>query len=234
MNFIRLTFALASLVIAAQVHADPAPSKVAVSFNRIYVPDGYDDNDSVQIIGEGAYANSCYHNAETRVKVNHFDKTIFLEPMAYKYSGYCLQVIIPFHRTVDLGILQSGTYQIYQVTDGRRLGQITINPSKASSPDDRLYAPVSQSYFQGASGNKVVLAGDMPVSCMILKEIKKQVQNDVIVLQPVVDIDSSQPCVQGSYHFEVATSIGSVKNGKYFLQVRAMSGKSVSSLVDIR
>ena len=66
------------------------------------MPDGFVSNDTAQIVGEGMFSNSCYRHAETTVRVDHVNKTIHVGPVAYKYNGYCLQVILPFDRVVDV------------------------------------------------------------------------------------------------------------------------------------
>ncbi len=236
MNLVKSAFAILALLFAVQQASaeNHTPMLVPVNFKKIYIPDGFDDNDNVQIVGEGLFANSCYRFAETKVRVDHNTKTIHLGPLAYKYPGYCLMVILPFDRTVDVGILKEGTYTIVQETDGATLGQIGVKTTISKEPDDYLYAPISQAFFipRGLI-NKVYLTGDFPTSCMKLKEVKSQVQSDVLVIQPMAEIDPSVPCVDGKFHFETTADVRFMKSGRYLLHVRSMNGKSVNNLVDV-
>jgi hypothetical protein len=154
--------------------------------------------------------------------------------VAYKYNGLCLQVILPFERVIDLGVLKAGTYKITQSGGKRNLGSIRIQKSKTEQPDDYLYAPISQAFLQSrALSNRVFLVGNFPVSCMKIKEVKANVQGKVLVVQPIAEIDSSVPCVEGSYTFETSKDLGAVPGGRYLLHVRSMNGKAVNNLVDI-
>ncbi len=225
---------LTSLLFAAPAMADASPTLEPVSFDKIYTPDGFDSNDNVQIVGEGVFSNSCYRHAETKVWVDHEKMTIRLGPVAYKYGGYCLQVILPYDRTVDIGILNAGTYKIVQSVSGRSLGTITIKPATTLDPDDYLYSPVSQALVQSKNGKTgVYLMGDFPLSCMKMKEVKFQVQPDVLVVQPISEIDPSQPCVQGKFPFSVNKDVGAMNAGRYLLHVRSINGKAINNLFDV-
>jgi hypothetical protein len=223
----------AAIIFSIHAGAQEGPSQVPVQFTRTYAPLGFDDNDNIQIVGEGAFPNSCYRQAETKVAVDHPGKTITLAPTAYKYGGMCLQVILPYDHVVDIGLLQKGTYTIVQ--DGKSIGHIDIRKSAVRDPDDYMYAPISQAYFQSrGTSNQVYLTGDFPLSCWKLKQVKFDIQPDVLVIQPIAEVDPSLPCTPGKFHFETATEVGSMKPGRYLLHVRSMNGKSVNNLIDIR
>lgn len=237
MNLITTTLAIIAISFTFQAKAaeDNIPIKVSTSFGKIYVPAGFDNNDNVQIVGEGMFPNTCYRYAKTSVQVDHAAKTIRLDTVAYKYPGVCLQVIVPFDRVVDLGILKEGEYSIITNNDNQNVGRVSINESKSREPDDFMYASVSQAYFQSkASVNKVFLSGNFPSSCMKLKEVKSEVQSEVLIIQPIAEIDPSVPCVEGQFHFETSVVVGSMKPGRYLLHVRTMNGKSVNNLIDVR
>lgn len=235
MNLIRTTLAIIAIIFTIQAKAeDNTPIKVPISFGKLYVPVGFDNNDNVQIVGEGMFPNTCYRYATTLVKVDHKAKTIRLNTVAFKYPGVCLQVMVPFDRVVDVGILKEGEYSIITNNDNQNVGRVSIHTSKTKEADDFMYAPISQAYFQSKNSvNKVFLTGNLPSSCMKLKEIKSQIQSDVLVIQPIVEIDPSVPCVGGQFHFETSVDVGFMKSGRYLLHVRTMNGKSVNNLVDV-
>jgi hypothetical protein len=217
----------------ASAFADTAPAKVPVAFNHVYVVDGFDNNDNVQIVAAGRFNNSCYRNADTNVQIDHATKTIHMAPNAFKYNGTCLQVMMPFDRVVDFGILQEGTYTLVQ---GQNvvLGKINIHHSNVREADDAMYAPISQAYFENENGaNKVFLTGEFPLSCMRVKEVRFNVQPEALVIQPIAEIDHSAPCTKGSFPFHTSTNVGPMKSGRYLLHVRSMNGKAISSLFDV-
>jgi hypothetical protein len=233
----KLIITAAFLVLNFTAHyasADNSPDIVTAGFSKIYVPDGFDDNDHVQILGEGGFPNSCYRYAGTGVEVDHQQMTITLKTTAYKYHGMCLTFVMPFGHEIDLGILKAGKYSILQKSDGKVIGDITINKSITADADDFNYAPITQAFFKsGCITDHVYLTGNFPLSCMKLKEVRNHVQSDVFVLQPIVEIDTSKPCVEGEYPFKTAVNAGFLNKGRYLLHVRSMNGKAINNLIDV-
>jgi hypothetical protein len=227
------TLAVIAIMFTIQAKAE-TPTKVPTNFAKVYIPDGFDDNDNVQIVGEGVFPNSCYRSAESSVRVDDATKTIHVSTEAFKYPGVCLQVILPYDRVVDVGLLKAGTYSVIRDTDGQTIGQVGIHETKSKEPDDFIYAPISQAYFKSkASSNRVLLSGIFPSRCMKLKEVRTQVQSDVLVILPIVEIDRSIPCTPVRHHFDTVANVGYMKPGRYLLHVRSMNGKAINNLVDV-
>lgn len=221
-------------LISFNAHAE-SPGRVGVNFNRVYVPEGFDSNDNVQFVGEGLFANSCYRPAQTKVTVDDTTKTITVSPAAYEYEGLCLQVILPFDRVVDVGILKGGDYTILRANSNEELGELHVNQATTRSADDFLYAPVEQAYLHQKNGKKTIyLTGQFPMDCMKLQEVKATINKDVIVLQPIAAMNEGASCKQGQFPFEASVDVSTASKGRYLIHVRSMNGKAVNSLVDIR
>ena len=228
-----LVLLLASLTFSGFALAQENPVKVPVSFKRIYVPEGFDDNDNVQFVGEGLFSSSCYRYSDTAVSVNHTDKIINISTNAFKYNGVCMMLVLPFDRVVDVGILKQGTYSIVQGQTGLQVGSIVVKSSTRGEPDDNLYAPISQALFTSKGGvNKVTLTGDFPLSCMKLRKVETHVLTDSLIIQPIAEMVNTG-CKDGTFPFETEVDFGTVKPGRYLLHVRSMNGKSINSLVDV-
>jgi len=238
----RFILTAAALLAANLVFAAPVtkaePTTEAVTFSKIYVPLGFDSNDNVQFVGEGVFSNSCYRPATVTTNVDVATKTIKVSPVAYKYAGLCLQVILPYHRVVDVGVLPAGTWQVVQV-DGKAIGQIKVAPALTADPDDYLYAPISQAYVHETNGKEeLMLNGNFPNSCMSMKEVKFDVQDDVIVVQPIAQMSTDAAC-QGAGRgpavpFTQVVQLGSIKAGRYLLHVRSMNAQAINTLIDIQ
>ena len=234
MSFLRITFSVFAILSAAQSHAAFEPDIVPVTFDRVYVPDGFDDNDHIQVIGEGFFPNSCYRYAFTKVDVNHNDKIITLQPFAYKYDSICIQMLINYNHPLDLGVLPAGRYNIISYGSNKSLGHISVRPAKSKDADDYMYAPISQAFFISSKGqNKINMNGNFPLSCMKIKEVKVDAQEGILLVQPIAFIDNSMTCVQGSYAFKAQGNVPSVKPGRYFMHVRTTNNKSINSPIDI-
>jgi len=234
----KLLLIFLSLFISINVMAGvggPKPILVPSKFNKLYVPEGFDSNDNVQIVAEGYSPNNCYRYAFTKVEVDHRTRKISLASSSFKYGGDCLDVTIPYDRVLDLGILSEGTYSVIQTYDNKIIGEIHIGATEKLEADDYLYAPITQAYFKvGRCSNKVLLTGNFPLSCMKLKEVRTNVQPEVFVLQPIVELDKSVACKEGQFPFEKSVKADGLESKKrYLLHVRSVNGKAINSLVDV-
>jgi hypothetical protein len=228
---IALTLCL-SLLTALVAHAEPVLQ--STSFSKIYSPQGFDSNDNVQFVGEGSFRNTCYRPAPTSFQVDQDKKVITVGPAAYEYGGICLQVILPFERVVDLGILKPGTYTVLQQPAGDKLGEINVAQARTDSADDYLYAPVSQAFFkQKGDVVQVVLTGNFMTNCMSLDHVKVHVDKEALVLQPIAKLEDRNGCLRGRFPYSKVVEIHNVPKNRYLLHVRSLDGKAFNSLVDV-
>ena len=215
--------------------ADPALNPVIVdsNFHTGYLPDGFDTNDSVEIVGEGLLNNSCYRAANVDVNVNTTEMKIELRPKAYFYDTLCLQVLIPYHQVISLGILNAGHYRVVDMTRKLDLGELNVRLATSANPDDFLYAPVSQAYFKYESGKAyVTIAGEFTNSCMELTQVLMNVQAKVVTVQPIMEMREGDVCATGMFPFERKIQISGLSpRQRYLLHVRALNGKSVNNLI---
>lgn len=226
-----VSLSMVSLTAKAQLE----PVKVPFTFSKMYAPSGFDSNDIVQIVGEGVFKNACYRHAETKVIVNDESRTVTIEAAAYEYSGLCLQVIVPFERTVDIGILKSGKWDILQGSTEKRLGSVVVTTAISQSADDFQYAPVSQAFFQQTEGrNEVLLSGEFTNSCLSIQEVKVNVETEAIVVQPIAQLNDGPDCKMGRFPFLQTVNVGPLAKGKYLLHVRSMNGNAVNTIVSAR
>lgn len=232
----RLIFATAALMmLTIPAHADDTAFKPMVKpalFNELYIPGGFDDNDVVQIVGEGMFRNSCYRPGPANAKVDQQNFTVTLDATAYEYPGICLQVILPFERTIDLGILRDGTYKVIQ--NGEQMTTFTVAKAKSISPDDYLYAPISQAFFRQENGvSKIALSGEFRSDCMKLDRVLTHIEHKVIVVQPIATMQERGNCQEGKFPFNTVVTVNNVPKGRYLIHVRSMNAKAVNTLVDV-
>lgn len=211
------------------------PRQVPVLFQKVYVPIGFDSNDHVQLVGEGLFQHTCYRHAETSVRVDATNKKIVLGPVAYKYSGLCLQMILPFERIIDVGVLPEGQWEIVQGPQQEKVGDLNVAAATKPEADDYLYAPVSQATLgQTASGTEVTLTGEFRNSCLSVDTVKVSLQPDVIVMQPITKMDNSGGCRDGVFPFTEVVPLAPMTPGRYLLHVRSMGGNALNSLVEVK
>ena len=226
------TVLASALIQVSTALAQTDPTRVAATYSKVYVPDGYDSNDLVQVVGEGLFRNTCYRHAETFVSVDEATHTISVGPVAYEYKGYCIQIVLPFQRVMDVGILKPGKWTVKQ-DGGATLTEFTVAPAKTDNADDYLYAPVSGAYFNQISGAaQVILSGEFSSDCMTLDYEKITIEPDVIVIQPIAKMETRASCQSGKFPFSKTIPLPSLKAGRYLLHVRSTGGNALNSLVD--
>jgi hypothetical protein len=226
---------LVLLAMTSVAYANPEPVKVPALFSKAYLPSGFDSNDVVQIVGEGLFRNTCYRHAETTVRVDEAQRRIQVGPVAYEYAGFCLQVILPFNRTIDVGILKPGTWEVVQGPNSEKLGQITIRSANRREADDFLYAPISQAFFQQKGDvSRIVLTGEFTNDCFAIERVKTSVQPDVLVIQPIARLRERANCKSGHFPFSKVVELEGVPQGRYLLHVRSMNGNAINTLVQVQ
>ena len=233
-----------SLAFADSPKAAPVPSprattgtfsKDAVTFEKVFVPRGFDSNDNVEFVGTGHFAHSCYRMSQPDITVDPTAHTIRVSASAYQFPGFCIQVVLPFEQTVEVGVVPPGHYQIIQGVDSKVLGQVDVQAASHGPQDDYLYAPISQAFFNQDHGvSQVYLTGNFPNTCMHMKEVKTTVASDTIVVQPIVEMQNTGACAATPVPFKSVVNVDNLKPGQYLLHVRSMNGHAVNDLVDVQ
>jgi hypothetical protein len=235
----RLFLSLSVILLLSSFHSERAqaqssPARVPTSFSKLYAPGGFDSNDHVQIVGEGMFRNTCYRHADTTVRLDEASKRIYLGPVAYEYGGLCLQLILPFERVLDVGILSPGKWEVFQGSEEKKLGEVSIRPATTDSADDFLYAPVSQAFLQQkGSVTEVLLSGEFSNDCLSVEQVRTTIEANVIVLQPISKIENRNNCKNGKFAFAKTVVLKNVTAGRYLLHVRSLNGNAINSLVNV-
>lgn len=232
-RYLMTAIALGALFASPAFAQDPV--KKPATFNTAYYPTGFDSNDNVQFVGEGMFRNTCYRPAETAVQVDQEKKTITVGPVAYEYAGLCLQVILPFERVIDVGILKPGVYSILQSPEGTELGKIPVKAASRDEADDYLYAPIDQAFFrQKGAQSEIYLTGSFMTNCMHLKDVKVSVESKAVVVQPIAELEQRDGCLRGKFPFSKVVKVDLVPKGRYLLHVRSMNAKAINNLIDVQ
>lgn len=233
MNRLALITALLLGCTSLTAFAQYEPTTEGATFDKVYVPVGFDNNDHIQIVGEGLFENACYRPAPTVVNIDQATQTINLGPVAYKYSGFCAQVVLPFERAIDIGVLKIGVWKVTQGKDPKVIAEIPVKPALAFAPDDFLYAPVTQAFLrQSGKRTMVFVTGQFTNSCMSMEKVEVNANGDTIVVQPIAQM-GEKDCKEGSFPFQKAVRVPKLKEGRYLLHVRSLNGNAINNLVNI-
>lgn len=213
------------------------PAVVDVTLHKAYIPMGFDSNDRAQVMVESYLPDTCYKIGPHKVVVDEKEKKITIQQTAYKYSGFCLLVIVPYYHMVDFGILKAGAYTLEDGRSHKALGQLPVKTATNSSADDAIYAPVNEAtVVRNEDGSNLLkLAGTFTNSCMSLKNIEVLYESsDVITVLPITEIKDEEECKSGEFPFTASEQLKSLEKGRYFLHVRSLNGSSVTKLFDVK
>ena len=117
-----------------------------------------------------------------------------------------------------------------------------VSLSSSRSPDDFLYAPVTDARVESGNGvldNKkknptLILNGYFTNSCMSFREVKFNVRpNGVIEVLPIIDVQQGVTCAQVATEFNISVSLREVPEGRYLVHIRSLNGQSVNRIVDL-
>lgn len=106
-----LTFSFSTFANAASVMTSPATKDVAIGFNEVYVPGGFDSSSEAYVVANGLFPNGCYKWKNADVKhVDTFNHEV--ESYATVSQGMCIMVLVPFTKEIRLGKLSRGSHTL--------------------------------------------------------------------------------------------------------------------------
>ena len=220
-----------SLALSAAVA--PAPIKRTIAVSHVYIPYGFDSNDTSTLLLEGTFPNLCYQNPEA--KVTYEGNKINIEMTAtYRKPGnaQCAQLVLPFVQQVSLGILDRGNYEIV-VNEGsmeEKREDLYIEEAASHAVDSYVYANVE--YIEKKEDSRTVtLVGYNPSDCFQLKEVGVfNNDKDTYSITPIMEqVRAHCPMKMTPFRYEVEIP-KSLKVRQALLHVRSMNGKSVNTL----
>ncbi len=209
-----------------------SPQVVPVAYKNIYVPGGFDSNDSVQFAADGVFSSACYKIAPPSVAVDEAKKIITVQAQAYLYGGLCAMVLIPFQQVVQVGIVATPGH--YNIVDdaGQVIGSIDIKPATTALEDDYLYAPVQKmSVSQVGGENKLTLKMEFTDNCMKIKEVKVLKEPNVFVIQPIVEMSTGAACAQGYFPWTEEVDLGPLQKKRYLIHVRTSGSQALNEIL---
>jgi hypothetical protein len=209
------------------------PIEKMVPVDHIYVPAGFDSNDTTEVVVTGFLPNLCHKSPSAMVTTKGNKIDIKVTSLYYHESNpFCPEMVVPFVETVKLGLLNKGDYEIK--VNGKSQWelkeQIKVSQSTSTAVDDHSYAYVNYVDKEQANG-EVVLKGYNPSDCFVLDKIEHRSNGkDTYSVLPIMkQVRSFCPMKMTpfSYKWRVPTELDSEL---LLLHVRTLDGKSVNSI----
>lgn len=222
------------LSFASLLSTASTPVEKLVPVEHVFIPVGFDSNDTVEIVVTGFLPNLCHKSPEASIVVIGNDISINISSLYYQDSNpFCPSMIVPFEQTVNLGLLDKGNYNIK--VNGKSPWELkeemNILSSSSNAIDDHHYAYVNYIDKEAAGAGEVMLKGYNPSDCFVLDKIEHVSNNkDTYSIMPKMkQIRSFCPrkMVPFSYKWKVPNDLN---RRNVLLHVRTMNGNSVNSV----
>lgn len=215
------------------------PEVIQAPVEHLYVPTGFDSNDSVEVVVTGNFPNTCYSRNKVEVKVRDAIIDIKVTSLAPEGSlittRACPQMLVPFKEVVAVGNLQGGEYEIRVNADSASsLGEkLNIAEASSSSVDDSIYAAIE--WVERKAADEVVLHGWRYSDCMVMDKVKVVSNNkDTLSVLPIMkQIRTHCPMKGMPISVPVKFDTSSLKMSQPLLHVRTMDGKSVNAIINL-
>ncbi len=210
----------------AQLDVTPAPVK------HLYVPTGFDSNDSVEVVVTGNFPNPCYSRNTVSVEVKNENINVEISALRRDDKLRCPDVAVPFKEVVSIGNLQGGDYKIN--VNGTLSEALTISEATSGAVDDHLYAAIDQLEHKG--GDNYILHGWRYSPCIDLDRVEV-VSNgkDTLSVLPIMKQNSDFcPMKLTPVSYPVNLAVRGLKIQEPLVHIRTMDGKSFNTVLDLR
>lgn len=221
-----LVTALIGLSAVANAEVSLAPVK------HLYIPTGFDNNDSVEVVVSGTFPTPCY--SRNTVAVDLLGDTISIEISAIQRDAnkaLCPDMLVPYKEVVALGNLQGGSYEV--VVNNKLKETLLISESSSNAIDDHLYAAIDQ--LEKVSENEYVLHGWRYSHCVQLDKVEV-ISNgtDTLSVLPVMKQLSRHCPMKGMpVSYPVSLDFSKLKTREPLVHVRTMDGKSFNNILNL-
>jgi hypothetical protein len=230
---------LFSLLFTTTIFA--APEVILAPVDHLYIPKGFDSNDSVEVVVTGTFPNVCYSRNSVNVRLRGEEIDIEVTALAPEQLGklvnekFCAEMEVPFKEVISLGNLQGGDYKVNVNQEAKiSLSEVlTVSEATSSAVDDNVYAAVD--YVEQLSDKDFNLKGWKYSNCFEVKEIKiVSNKKDTFSILPIMKQVSTHCPMKGMpFTYPVKLNLEALQTKRPLLHVRTLDGKSVNSIVNM-
>lgn len=198
---------------------------------HLYIPTGFDNNDSVEVVVSGTFPTPCY--SRNTVAVDVVGDTISIEISAIQRDtkALCPAMLVPYKEVVALGNLQGGSYEV--VVNNKLKETLLINESSSNAIDDHLYAAIDQ--LEKVSDKEYILHGWRYSNCVQLDKVEVMTNDkDTLSVLPVMKQLSRHCPMKGTpVSYPVSLDFSKLKTKEPLVHVRTMDGKSFNTILHL-
>jgi hypothetical protein len=221
------------LLMGGLATAGLAESTYTLSAENMFVPEGFDDNDGVQIVLDGWINSSCDTVLKPKIHVNLGNNTIHLEAQAKTGNYECLPVRTRYTKVAHVGVLPYGDFEVI-TNNGWLVRNLTVGEATNSGPDEFQYADVKEAFIDYAPDDKndskwsVVMKGQFKNSCQKWDKIEAKLDNNTYVILAKIKTEG-EICLPIVEDFVARVFIEEpMTESRYLAHVRAANGKALN------
>lgn len=208
--------------------------------SEVFVPNGFDSNDLVQIVIQGSFPDVCHKSGPLNYTIDSVNKEIHITNNAVVYQNkVCSPMTTKYLKPVDLGVLEDGVYNLLFKNGSAQdieLGKLPIKKAEKTTLDDFNYAPIEKIEFYPEQ-KTAKISGILTNTCLSLGNVEVVTSEDsnVFVVLPILKIDNNN-CqeLEVEKTFEHTIDLSVLKPGKYLIHVRSLNGQSVNEVINIK
>ncbi len=217
-----------------------AAEVVEAPVDHIFIPNGFDNNDHVEVIVTGKFPNPCFtrNSYDVKVKGDVININVTSLSMDNPYYTKCEPLRIPFSESVSIGSLQGGPYKVI-VNEGGKYEQkesLNITIANSQSIDDNIYAKVDyvETGFTGGASGDAILVAQSPSPCLVIDKVTYLSNDkDTLSILPIMKKISSD-CPEKAERIEIPIKFetSKFKFNQILLFVRTLEGRSINSIIN--
>lgn len=208
-------------------------TKVPLIKGKVYVPEGYDTNDLVEVFVSGSLPDTCHRNPTYEIVREGNTFNIFLYAYYVPVPEGCRDISIPYFETISLGMMQEGKYQVGVNKEQGAGSELKVKEAQNQLQDDYFYGNV-MNIVEEQDSRTVELLGTNPVDCLKFEKLSVEIQDKVIVLRP--QFREEGVCQENPTHFSVKYEVPYLHDHPkgMLIHVRVMGGRSLNHLFQNR
>lgn len=201
-------------------------SEVQLTNFKIYAPEGFDDNDTIELVAIGSLPDNCHQAPKPRIERGSNGFVVSMEAKIVARRE-CKKIMIPYQEKINLGTLAASNYVVRSKDQ-----TLTLKVARATSSlmDEVMYANVT-AIVEEEEGRRVWLMGNHPATCVVEQGVEMKKSGDSVwVILPKVTLVGD--CIEESRPFKIAIDVpydDTMKRG-VLLHVRVMDGRSMNFL----
>lgn len=227
-----------SLLIFSAFISSAGAEVVTAPVEHLYLPEGFDSNDTVEVVVTGSFPNACYSRNDVKVKIIDDEIRINISALSHEKSfsaKRCPDMIVPFKEVVHVGNLQGGEYKV--IVNGNStsvlMDKIKIAEASSRSVDENLYAAIE--WVERKGPKEFVLHGWRYSNCIDFeKAVVISNNKDTLSILPIMkQLTDFCPMKMMPTAYTVQLDFSSLKMDRPLLHVRTMDGKSINTVINL-